>query len=298
VDTSLLAAFWVGERSFSEFQLETGLRVERVEHEPDSASNEDFTLVSGSVGLVVPFADGWQAGLQADYSERAPIPEELYSNGAHLATRAFEIGDPFLDEERALNFSANVDYDSERWRLNATAYYTSFSDFIYEFFTGVEDGESELPVLQYTQDDADYYGMEFSTGVRVASFETGELWLTGMFDYVAAELDVRGNDNVPRLPPWRLGVGARASWKAITATVDYLYADNQDDVTEFELPTDDYEDLRIFIGATIPAAFGEVEVFVQGKNLSDSEQRYHTSFIKDFAPQPGRSFEGGVRVTF
>ena len=298
VDSSLLAAFWVGERPFSGFQLETGLRVERVEHEPDSASDEDFTLVSGSVGLVIPFGAGWQAGLQADYSERAPVPEELYSNGAHLATRAFEIGDPFLDEERALNFAAHVDYDSERWRANATAYYTSFSDFIYEFFTGVEDDESGLPVLQFTQEDADYYGMELSTEVRVASFEAGELWLTGMFDYVAAELDVRGNDNVPRLPPWRLGVGARASWKAITATIDYLYADNQDDVTEFELPTDDYEDLRIFLGATIPAAFGQVEVFVQGKNLSDSEQRYHTSFIKDFAPQPGRSFEGGVRVTF
>ncbi len=298
VDTSLLAAFWVGERYFSGFQLETGLRVERVEHEPESASDEDFTVVSGSVGLVVPFGAGWQAGLQADYSERAPVPEELYSNGAHLATRAFEIGDPFLDEERALNFAANVDYDSERWRVNATAYYTSFSDFIYESFTGLEDDESELPVLQFTQDDADFYGMELSTEVRVASFEAGELWLTGMFDYVAAELDVRGNDNVPRLPPWRVGVGARASWKAITATIDYLYADNQGDVTEFELPTDDYEDLRIFIGATIPAAFGQVEVFVQGKNLSDSEQRYHTSFIKDFAPQPGRSFEGGVRVTF
>jgi len=298
VDSSLLAAFWVGERSFSGFQLETGLRIEAVEHEPDSASNRDFTLLSGSVGLVVPFGTGWQAGLQADYSERAPVPEELYSNGAHLATRAFEIGDPFLHEERALNFSANVAYDSERWRVGATAYYTRFSDFIYEFFTGDDDDESELPVLQFTQDDAEYYGMELSTEVRVADFEAGELWLTGMFDYVAAELDVGGNDNVPRLPPWRLGVGAKANWKAFTATIDYLYVDNQNDVTEFELPTRDYEDLRIFLGAAMPTAFGQVEVFVQGKNLTDAEQRYHTSFVKDFAPQPGRSFEGGVRVTF
>ena len=84
----------------------------------------------------------------------------------------------------------------------------------------------------------------------------------------------------------------------ILAVVDYLYVHEQDDVTEFELPTDDYEDLRIFVGATLPVNFGQVEVFVQGKNLIDDEQRYHTSFIKDFAPQPGRTLEGGVRVTF
>ena len=298
VDTSLLAAFWVGERAFSAFQLETGLRIETVEHDPDTASNEDFTLLSTSAGLVIPFGSGWEAGLQADYSERAPVPEELYSNGAHLATQAFEIGDPELDEERALNFSATLGFDSDRWRLSASAYYTSFSDFIYEFFTGVDDGESGLPVLQFTQDDADFYGVDLSAGWRIASFAEGELWLNGMFDYVAAELDVNGNDNLPRLPPWRLGVGAHGSWKALTATVDYLYAHEQDDVTEFELPTDDYEDLRIFVGATLPVNFGQVEVFVQGKNLTDDEQRYHTSFIKDFAPQPGRTLEGGVRVTF
>ena len=84
----------------------------------------------------------------------------------------------------------------------------------------------------------------------------------------------------------------------MTATIDYLYVDEQDDVTEFELPTDDYEDLRIFVGANVPVNFGELEVFVQGKNLTDDEQRLHTSFIKDFAPQPGRTFEGGVRVSF
>ena len=99
VDTTQLAAFWVGERNFDAFQLEAGLRLETVEHDPDPVreldfDSEDFTMVIASVGLVVPFSTGWQAGLVADYSERAPVAEELYSFGAHLATRAFEIGEP------------------------------------------------------------------------------------------------------------------------------------------------------------------------------------------------------------
>ena len=95
-----------------------------------------------------------------------------------------------------------------------------------------------------------------------------------------------------------MGIGAELTWRSITAKVDYIYVDEQDDVTEFELPTDDYEDLRIFIGTSLPLASGTLELFLQGKNLTDDEQRYHTSFVKDGAPQPGRSIEGGIRMTF
>ena len=288
----------MGEREFSRLQFETGFRVEGVEHEPDNAKNEDFTLLSASAGLVIPFADGWEAGIQTDYSERAPSPEELYSNGAHLATQSFELGDPNLREERAINFALTLDYDGGRWRVNGAAYYTSFSNYIYESYTGLEDVESGLPILQFTQNDADYYGVEFGGGLRLARYEAGELWLTGMFDYVDAKLDVSGNDNVPRLVPGRIGIGAEATWDIFSANIDYLYAYKQDDVPEFALETDSYDDLRIFIGATMPFGDSQFEVFVQGKNLTDSDQRYSASFIKDFAPQPGRSVEGGVRVLF
>ena len=77
-----------------------------------------------------------------------------------------------------------------------------------------------------------------------------------------------------------------------------MYVNEQDDVSEFELQTDDYEDLRIYLATGLPVRLGELEMFVQGKNLTDDEQRYHASFIKDFAPQPGRTIEAGIRMRF
>ena len=296
VDTTAAALFWVGQRSFSRFDLETGVRLESVEHDPAIGGNEDFTVYSASLGFVVPCGNAWELGLQSDYSERAPVPEELYSDGPHLATQSYEIGNPDLDEEQAFNIAATLDYAGDDWYLSASAYYTEFSDFIYQFATGEE--EDELPVQQYDQEDATFYGLDMSGGFRAATFDGGSLWLNGMFDIVEAELDIDGNDNLPRIPPWRIGVGASLDWHRITARIDYLYVDEQDDVSEFELPTDDYEDLRIFISTHVPARFGKFELFVQGKNLTDDEQRYHTSFIKDFAPQPGRTFEGGIRMRF
>lgn len=39
-------------------------------------------------------------------------------------------------------------------------------------------------------------------------------------------------------------------------------------------------------------------VFLQGKNLVNEEIRVHTSFLKDFAPQPGRALIVGVNGDF
>jgi len=313
VDTNVLAAFWVGQRDFEGFSLETGVRVERVDQKPagpgrpeqleffglTALDNEDFTLFSGSVGLVIPLAPDWQLGLQADYSQRAPTPEELYSFGDHLATQAFEIGDPNLDQEEAVNLAANLSYSGERWRLNGSAFYTNFSDFIYEAPVVDESIDSELEnILRFNQEDADLFGVELETGVQVAAFDQGSLWLNAMFDVVQAELDVSGNNNVPRLSPLRFGVGAELFLGSAVARIDYLRVEEQDDVAEFELPTDEYEDLRVYLGTDVALAAGSLSLFLQGKNLTDDEQRLHTSFIKDTAPQPGRTLEAGVRLTF
>ena len=134
------------------------------------------------------------------------------------------------------------------------------------------------------------------TGVLAAQAEIASLGQpardqTGVAgDELASRLELQGAA--------RLGVGAEGTWNAFTARIDYLYVDEQDDTTEFELSTDDYEDLRIYVGANVTAGFGDLQLFVQGKNLTDDEQRYHTSFIKDFAPQPGRTLEAGLRMTF
>ena len=42
----------------------------------------------------------------------------------------------------------------------------------------------------------------------------------------------------------------------------------------------------------------EFGVFMIAENLTNEEQRHHTSFIKDFAPAPGRNYQVGVRLEF
>jgi iron complex outermembrane receptor protein len=65
-----------------------------------------------------------------------------------------------------------------------------------------------------------------------------------------------------------------------------------------ELSTEEYEDLRLHIGYTLKVLGSSVQLFLSGRNLTDDEQRYHTSFIKDLAPQPGRTIEVGFQMEF
>ena len=81
-------------------------------------------------------------------------------------------------------------------------------------------------------------------------------------------------------------------------SIDYLRVNNQRRIAGFELPTDSYEDLSVFVQSTLALADNEVNVFLHGRNLTDDEQRHHGSIVKDFAPAPGRRWEIGIRIDF
>ena len=293
VETVETGLFWIAERPFERFDLEVGARIGRLEHDPSNASKDSFTTYAVSVGAVVPLGDNWKLGLVADQASRAPVSEELYSNGPHLATNAFEIGDSTLDTETATGLAATLSFDRGDWEGAATVYYNHFSKFIYQQATGEE--EDELPVFQFRQNDADFVGIDLEASVRLAQWESGNVTLRGMLDYVSAE---RGDERLPRIPPLRYGAGVSVRFGQIDANLDYMRVSAQDKVADYELKTDAYNDLRLFVGIERSTSSGSMGLFVQGKNLTDDEQRQHTSFIKDFAPSPGRTLEVGVRVTF
>ncbi len=300
VDSDSIGLFWVGERSLANTgTVELGARIERVDYQPSDAASadRDFDVFSVSAGVLLPFGERFSLALHSGFSTRAPTGEELYSNGAHLATQRFEVGDETLDEEQAINFAATLTYRTQRARLEATLYHNRFEDYIYQQGTGAE--EDELPVAVFTQEDAVYTGLDFSARLLAVEWEGGALWFNGRYDWITADLqDVPGNDNVPLLPPMRFGFGVSYEQGPVIFDLDYLYVDSQTDTSELELATSSYNDLRAYLGYSFSAYDTDVELFLQGRNLGDEEQRNHTSLVKEFAPRPGRTVELGLRLQF
>ena len=296
VDTRSFGMFWVGERSFPGFQLESGVRFDRVEHDPATGANSAFSGVSASLGMVVPLDDEWTGTVLADYSSRAPVGEELYSNGPHFGTQSFEVGDASLGEEGAFNLSATLSRRGEGWSALGTVYRTAFTDFIFQSSTG--EYREGLTVRQFRQADATFAGLDLEASVEVSSWPGGRLELHGMFDTVSASVDVQGNDSLPRIPPARVGLGVALENGPISVHVDFMRVFSQEDAADLEFETDGYNDLRAYVGWDVEAGDMSFSVYLQGKNLTDDEQRKHTSLVKDLVPEPGRTIEAGVRVRF
>ncbi|HEY0628188.1 MAG TPA: TonB-dependent receptor, partial [Sphingomicrobium sp.] len=188
-------------------RFEGGLRVEfsklKAAEDEDlgtPALNRDFTTLSGSVGAAYELSPGWRAGVTLSRSARAPSIEELFANGPHAGTQAFEVGNPDLDPEKSIGIEASIRKHSGPLRLTATAYYNHFSNFIFQAPTG--EIEDDLPVFQYLQGKADYYGFEVEADADLGD-AMGIHWDADFVaDYVHAKVKHFGP--APQIPPLRL----------------------------------------------------------------------------------------------
>ncbi len=296
VNTESIGAFWVGERQFGDLSLELGSRIDRVEHTPIAGAGVpvSFTNLSSSAGLVFSANESNSLSALLDFTERAPAPEELFSDGPHLATQTFDIGNADLEEEGVIGLSFAWSYESEVFDSNITLYYNDFSDFIFQSATGLE--EDGLPVFVYEQADAEFTGLDIEAGLHLAQIGGGDLDVLFAYDVVSAELT--GGENLPRIPSDRTSIGL--DWHSDTwqAKLTYARQSAQNDIADFELPTPSFDDVSLRLSTKLNWSGGEWNLFLNGRNLTDEEQREHASFVKDFAPQPGRRIELGVQLNF
>lgn len=292
--TRALALFAVEDRSIASMDLELSGRLERVDHARDRGGDRGFTVGGVSAGIEWPIGANASLVLLTDVSRRAPAAEELYSQGPHLATSSFDIGDPDLDPETAFNLSATLGWTGAQAGAALMLFGTRFTDYIFARPTGgVVD---ELTVLQWSAADADFTGVNASgwweawrDGAASVRMEFGFDWLDSSLDSATA---------LPRQPPMRTRIGAIGTLRDLRVELQWMRVSEQTQVARFELPTGGYDDLRLRIEHGWERGETRIVAFVAGHNLTDDEQREHTSFVKDFAPRPGRRIEAGLRMSF
>jgi iron complex outermembrane receptor protein len=272
--------------------LEGGLRFETRELEPSAAASRSFDTVSAAVGGFLRPADGVFLTASVTRTERAPVDQELFSNGPHAATETFEIGDPNLDKETGLSLDLGARLRRDRWRIEAGGFVSQFSDFIYLAPT---DEEMEgLAVFRFLQEDASLWGGELSVERDIAELGPWTLVGDGSLEYVRGETDTLGD--LPQMPPFSatLGLGLERNLVALHGEVEHVAA--QDDVAAFELPTDGYT--FVHLSASARPFGGAARLVLEVRNATDEEGRLHTSQLKDVIPLPGRSIRVGVLTRF
>lgn len=273
--------------------IEGGIRFDS--HRVDSPLvDRSFDNVSASAGLFVRPTTPLFLGLTIARNARAPSEVELFADGAHVATAAYEHGDPTFDSEVAISIEGTMHYSSGPLTADLHVYTAHYDGFIDLRPTGVDDVDSGLPIFDYVQTAADFHGFEAEASYDLWIDGDRSLTLSGTADMVRAQTDF---GPAARIPPW--SAGTRLAWasRRVEAGVEVRHVGAQGRVTALELPTDRYTMVNL-TGALHPFADRNVTVFGELHNLTNVEAREHASFLKDIAPLPGRNLRVGITYRF
>lgn len=232
--------------------------------------------------------------------ERAPSAEELFANGAHSATRAYEIGNPGFHKERQVGLEAVLRGRGKGWRIEVSSFLNRFNNFISLAPTGGE--EDALPVFRYSQHGARFYGFEVEGAVTLAQTGQTRIEATGLVDYTRATLLGGGaagaGGAVPRIPPLRLIGGLEASGGVVGGRIEVERAAPQRRVAAFESATPGWTMVNASASWKPFGPNTATTLLLQANNIFDVEARRHTSFLKDVAPLFGRDIRISLRIGF
>lgn len=280
--------------------LEGGARFERSQQvaKPDAsqpqffAGERRFEAFSAAFGAAYDVAPGWKVAANLSRTSRAPSAEELFANGPHAGTSAFEVGDPDLKLEQAWTAEGILRGNVEGLRFEASIFHSWYNNFVYEERTGaIEDG---LPEFQVRQANARLYGFEAEAEVTLAKPGPWTISANGLVDYVHAEID--GAGPAPRIPPLRMlgGLKAASPHLDLLVEVEHVFAQNRTAV--FETATPGYTVFSLSATWRPLGDEGPLSLILSGNNLFDVDARRHASYLKDYAPLAGRDIRLTVRL--
>lgn len=266
------------------------------------ADTRTFAPLALSAGLVRELPGSWEASATISRTERAPNMQELYADGPHLGTNAYEVGSRSLDTEKAVGLELVLAKTKGKVSGSFSLYYNRFSSYVSQQRNGfgpdltASGGAdySAVPRYDYVQIPADLYGAE---GKVVWELGGPKRKLEVFGDYVKG-FNHDTVEPLPRLSPGRLGVALDGSDLGWDWRADFTYHLGQHAVAPAETPTAGYAVAGLSFSHAFKVEGGEGAFGLKFTNLFNSLGRDASSFLKDTLPMPGRGVEASIKVTF
>jgi iron complex outermembrane receptor protein len=315
-DSYSLSAFIIEEKDIGPLHLEIGARLDHTTAMPDVENqstqgrpirDRSFTALASSANAVYNFGGGFFTGASVIHSFRAPSQEELFSQGPHLASYSYEIGNPDLDPERGLGKEIYFRYRKSNVRAELSFFHNGFSNYNYAANTGENRPEflGGYPIYQFTGTEAVLQGLEFSTQLQL--FRN---WaLSGTLSYTHGkrklferEQNQQPNDNdwtpLPMIPPLKGNIELSYNKDGLKIGTKSKWAAEQNRTGEFENSTDSYATFNLFGQYRFEKWDLLHTLSLNANNILNTTYRDHLSRIKEIYPEPGRNISLLYRMYF
>lgn len=267
-----------------------------------SGSSRNFTGASGSLGLVFQPTKEWSLAGSVAKSTRLPTAQELFSHGPHGGTGTYEVGNTGLKPERSTGIDLSARHRGPRVSGSLSVFTHRFQGYIYQQEISSRlipraNNPEDLRVMQYVARDATFNGSEVEFTVHLLAESTRRLDLDLSADHVRATTN-QGGENLPRIPAMRCGAKLTYDDGRFGGTLEARRTATQTHTAPDETATPGYTLLNASVIWRIHFARRSWEVFLRGNNLTNAHAREHASFLKEFAPLPGRGLLAGARLQF
>ena len=284
--------YMLEEYKFNQHKISFALR--RAEHQIDSIDNKSFSTNNASIGEEHIFNDIWTVKTNINHLERAPSYFELFADGVHAATGQYIVGNASIKNEVSNGIDFNIKRKDITNTTSVSAYYNYFNNYIGSFNTGrkIPRGGSDWDEAIFKSVKASFKGIELESKELV----TDNLTANFRTEYVIAKNEDTGS-YLPRIAPLKIGIGSTYQKERYSLNINLLHAFAQNKLSANELKTDAYTNLSLLATYQIPIKYN-IELFTKANNLLNEDIRDATSYIKDIAPQGGRSIMFGLRGDF
>lgn len=302
--------FAVESYKYGNVTYELGGRGEWVTISPENTNSLTYLPISGSLSALWEVNKQHQLSLAYTHSQRAPLIQELFYDGVHEASRSYELGNANLSKEFSNNLDLGYRFNSDWMSAEINVFHNWVSNYIYQqradylFNTDTEDfadtctlGEACIPVEINQQAGATFKGYEAQLKFPLMENHYGLLDLSLFSDYTRGTFN-KGGD-VPRMPPLRYGLQLSYEKNEFSSNVRLTRGEAQTHAGANETSTASY--LLLNLGAQYHIASisdADIMVFANAKNLTNENIRNSTSYLRNFAPEAGRSGEVGIRVSY
>jgi iron complex outermembrane receptor protein len=315
--TRSTAVFAVEELPLGAVTLNAGARVEQVsvasagdapgsaEAKFGTAARRQYTPSSLSLGGRLSPAPGWQLSASLGRTERAPAYYELFANGVHVATAAYESGNPLLGTERSRHAELGLAWTQGTQSFKANVFDTRFSRFISLDATGAVQTVpgaggapgSSLPVYAFRAVRAQMRGFELEGRTRLMQ-RPWTLDLSAGLDSVRGD-NLDSHEALPRLAPRRLRLGLEAAWEGLHGGATLRQMAQQERVPASDRATPGYTLLDVWASGRV--AWGDdTSWFAKLNNATDklASNASAIATMRGLSPLPGRALTLGLRSRF
>ena len=238
------------------------------------------------------------------YTSRAPRIEDLYSDGPHLGTYSYEIGEPNLEQENTIGFENTTSFVRDSYELKLTSYINYSNNFhvLQREGDGYEPGATWIEwgsgsagwLYKYKLYGKEtlIQGLEPSIRLNLKYFD-----LLGNAS-ICRGLDLENEKPLAYIPPDLIRIQLEKRVLFLNNTLETILVSDQNKLGEFEYPTEGYKLLNYNCSYTFSKNENIHQIIFQVTNILNETYYNHLSKIKMIMPEPGRGINLRYKINF